>query len=84
MSPARILELIASAFGLAGMYLGSTTLRGAICYCVAIPCLIGCVVIRRLWGLMPLNPSLTPQAPFSVMTLETSCIWLDPSPEPLM
>ena len=35
-------------------------------------------------ALLQLNPSLTPQAPFSVMTLETSCIWLDPSPEPLM
>jgi len=35
-------------------------------------------------ALFGVNPSLTPQAPFSVMTLETSCIWLDPSPEPLM
>lgn len=51
----RILELFASAFGLAGMYLGSTTIHGALCYAVAIPCLIGCVIVRRLWGLLPLN-----------------------------
>ncbi len=55
MSPVRILELFASAFGLAGMYLGSTTIHGALCYAVAIPCLIGCVIVRRLWGLLPLN-----------------------------
>jgi len=55
MSPVRMLELLASVFGLAGMYLGSTTLQGVVCYSVAIPCLIGCVIIRRLWGLLPLN-----------------------------
>jgi hypothetical protein len=55
VSGVRVLELFASAFGLAGMYLGSTTLHGALCYAVAIPCLIGCVTIRRLWGLLPLN-----------------------------
>jgi hypothetical protein len=55
MSPVRALELFASVFGLAGMYLGSTTLDGAICYAVTIPCLITCVCLRRLWGLLPLN-----------------------------
>ena len=55
MSGVRALELFASVFGLAGMYLGSTTLHGALCYAVAIPCLIACVTIRRLWGLLPLN-----------------------------
>jgi hypothetical protein len=55
MSGVRALELFASAFGLAGMLLGSTTLHGAVCYAVAIPCLIACVCIRRLWGLLPLN-----------------------------
>jgi hypothetical protein len=55
VSPLRALELFASAFGLAGMYLGSTTLHGAMCYVVAIPCLITCVYVRRLWGLIPLN-----------------------------
>jgi hypothetical protein len=51
----RALELFASAFGLSGMYLGSTTLHGALCYIVAIRCLIACVCIRGLWGLLPLN-----------------------------
>jgi hypothetical protein len=51
----RALELIASIFGLTGMYLGSTTVNGALCYAVAIPCLITCVCLRRLWGLLPLN-----------------------------
>lgn len=55
MSRVRALELIASVFGLAGMYLGSTTLHGAMCYAVAVPCLIACVLTRRLWGLLPLN-----------------------------
>jgi hypothetical protein len=55
VSGVRVLELVASGFGLAGIYLGSTTLQGALCYAVAIPCLIGCVTIRRLWGLLPLN-----------------------------
>jgi hypothetical protein len=51
----QTLQSIASVFGLAGMYLGSTTLHGSICYAVAIPCLITCVYARRLWGLLPLN-----------------------------
>jgi hypothetical protein len=55
MSRVRALELFASAFGVTGMYLGSTTLHGAMCYAVGVPCLIGCVCIRRLWGLLPLN-----------------------------
>jgi hypothetical protein len=55
MTRVRALELFASAFGLMGMYLGSTTVNGAMCYAVAIPCLITCVCIRRLWGLLPLN-----------------------------
>src|ERR1700742_2949663 len=54
-STLQILQTIASVFGLAGMYLGSTTLHGCICYAVAIPCLIICVYVRRLWGLLPLN-----------------------------
>jgi len=55
MSRVRALELFASVFGLTGMYLGSTTQYGAMCYAVAIPCLIACVYLRRLWGLLPLN-----------------------------
>jgi len=55
MSRVRALELFASVFGLTGMYLGSTTLHGAMCYAVAVPCLIGCVYVRQLWGLLPLN-----------------------------
>jgi hypothetical protein len=55
MSRVRMLELFASAFGLAGMYLGSSTPRGALCYAVAVPCLIVCVYVRQLWGLLPLN-----------------------------
>jgi hypothetical protein len=51
----QTLQTVASVFGLAGMYLGSTTLHGSICYAVAIPCLITCVYARRLWGLLPLN-----------------------------
>jgi hypothetical protein len=55
MTPVRAIELIASVFGLLGMYLGSTTLYGAACYAVAIPCLITCVCVRKIWGLLPLN-----------------------------
>ncbi len=55
MSRIRTLELVASVFGLVGMYLGSTTAYGALCYVVAIPCLIGCVIMRQMWGLLPLN-----------------------------
>jgi hypothetical protein len=55
LSPLQILQTIASVFGLAGMFLGSTTLHGCICYALAIPCLIICVYVRRLWGLLPLN-----------------------------
>ncbi len=55
MTRARALELVASLFGLTGMYLGSSTPSGALCYAVAIPCLIGCMAIRRVWGLLPLN-----------------------------
>lgn len=55
MTRARLLELAASVFGLTGMYLGSTTPSGALCYAVAVPCLIACVAIRRVWGLLPLN-----------------------------
>ena len=55
ISRVRALELFASVFGLAGMYLGSTTLHGALCYAVGIPCLITCVYKRKLWGLLPLN-----------------------------
>ena len=55
VTPIRALELIASAFGLMGMYLGSTTVDGALCYAVGLPCLITCVCVRRLWGLLPLN-----------------------------
>jgi hypothetical protein len=55
----QILQTIALVFGLTGMYLGSTTLHGCICYAVAIPCLISCVCARRLWGLLPLNLAQT-------------------------
>jgi hypothetical protein len=55
MTRVRVIELLASVFGLTGMYLGSTTLYGAVCYAVAIPCLITCVCIRKVWGLLPLN-----------------------------
>jgi hypothetical protein len=55
MTRVRALELVASVFGLSGMYLGSTTAYGALCYVVAIPCLIGCVSMRQMWGLLPLN-----------------------------
>ena len=55
MNRVRIFELFASAFGLTGMYLGSTTLHGVMCYAISIPCLIACVIMRRLWGLLPLN-----------------------------
>jgi hypothetical protein len=55
MTRIRGLEIVASLFGLTGMFLGSTTLYGAACYGVAVPCLIGCVCIRKMWGLLPLN-----------------------------
>ena len=55
MTRQRFIELIASAFGLAGMALGSTERYGIACYAAAIPCLIYCVSQKKLWGLMPLN-----------------------------
>jgi hypothetical protein len=56
MSITRMIEIIASLLGLAGMALGSTTFYGAACYIVGIPCLMWCVVWRRrAWGLLPLN-----------------------------
>lgn len=52
----RAMEIAASLLGLTGMALGSTTLYGAICYAVGVPCLVWCVVWkRRAWGLLPLN-----------------------------
>ena len=51
----RAVELIAAAFGLAGMALGSTAPVGIACYAVAIPCLIYCVYCKELWGLLTLN-----------------------------
>lgn len=55
MRTERAIELIASAFGLAGMALGSTRPYGIACYAVAIPCLIYCVHRKQMWGLLPLN-----------------------------
>ena len=55
MTRQRIVESIASGFGLTGMALGSTTPYGIACYAVAVPCLVFCVYKKKLWGLMMLN-----------------------------
>ena len=56
MTVARAIEIVASLLGLAGMALGTTTLHGAVCYAIGIPCLMWCVVWKRkAYGLLPLN-----------------------------
>jgi len=49
------LELGASFFTLAGIYLGSTTADGAVCYLVSLAFWFWLTWAKELWGLMPLN-----------------------------
>lgn len=49
------LELWASAFTLAGIYLGSTTVPGAGCYLIGLVAWFWLTYAKELWGLMPLN-----------------------------
>ena len=50
-----LLELGASLFTLAGIYLGSTTTHGAGCYLISLVFWFWLTWARNLWGLMPLN-----------------------------
>ena len=49
------IELQASIWTLAGMYIGSTTLAGASCYAVSRIFWFALMFRRRMWGLAPLN-----------------------------
>jgi hypothetical protein len=51
----RLLELAAAVVTLTGQVLGSTTLRGAICYLFATALWCSLTVTMRMWGLLPLN-----------------------------
>lgn len=52
-------ELAASALTLAGIYAGSTTLPGAMCYAGGLVFWFALTVRSKVWGLMPLNIAST-------------------------
>lgn len=54
-----VIELLASAFTLAGIYVGTTSLVGAALYLVALAFWFALCVGKRLWGIMPLNIAST-------------------------
>ena len=54
-----LIELLASALTLAGIYSGSTTATGAALYLASLVFWYWLTVGRRLWGLMPLNVAST-------------------------
>lgn len=49
------IELAGSVMALAGMYVGSTTLPGALCYAVSTTMFFWLMFLKKLWGLWPLN-----------------------------
>lgn len=49
------IELAASVTTLAGIYLGSTTTRGAVVYLLAILIWYMLIYRQKLWGLIPMN-----------------------------
>jgi hypothetical protein len=51
----RSIELGAAVFTLAGMYIGSTTLWGALMYFVACVFWHALTYRTKMWGLIPLN-----------------------------
>lgn len=49
------IEGAASVFTLAGIYLGSTTVHGALFYLASLPFWFGIMIGKQAWGLLPLN-----------------------------
>jgi hypothetical protein len=49
------IELAASVFTLTGIYVGSTTTVGAICYLIALVFWFWMMYREKMWGLAPLN-----------------------------
>ncbi|HKQ24116.1 MAG TPA: hypothetical protein VJT81_06705 [Burkholderiales bacterium] len=60
------IELTASAFTLAGIYVGSTTAVGAGCYLVALVFWYVIMFRKALWGIAPLNVATTFVATFNL------------------
>jgi len=50
-----LIELAASGFTLAGIFIGSTTAMGATCYLVALIFWFWMMHRENMWGLLPLN-----------------------------
>ena len=50
-----LIELFAALFTLAGMFIGSTSLIGALCYGASLFFWFPLMWRKRLWGLLPLN-----------------------------
>lgn len=61
-----IVELLASVTTIAGIYVGSTTLAGAVLYLVSVVFWYWLTFGKRLWGLMPLNIAVTIVATINV------------------
>lgn len=53
------IELGASVFTLAGIYVGSTTTPGAICYLISLVFWFWMMYRQKMWGLAPLNIATT-------------------------
>lgn len=49
------IEMAASTFTVSGIYLGSTTVAGSICYLVSVVFWYWLIARKKLWGLIPLN-----------------------------
>lgn len=52
-------ELLASIFTLAGIFVGSTTFWGAVCYLISLVFWWWLVWLKKLWGIIPLNAAST-------------------------
>ena len=59
-------ELAASVFTLAGIYIGSTTALGAACYLVSLVFWWWLTVAKKLWGIVPLNAASTVVSAFNL------------------
>lgn len=54
-NPKFLIEVAASTFTLAGIFIGSTTALGATCYLVALIFWFWMMYRENMWGLLPLN-----------------------------
>jgi hypothetical protein len=64
---ALLIELCASALTIAGIYLGSTTTHGALCYAASLVFWLWLMAVKRLWGLLPLNVALATVTAFNLL-----------------